>query len=558
MDTYLVIGTVIVGLFVLIFAKEAYDSKKKYKKIIDKAEASFGHKSDRKYTQDELDNIKHMFYRSMNEDSIDDITAGDLEIDDIFMAYNNCLSAPGSEYFYYRLRNPEYDDKKLEAFEKKVEFVRTDVTSRRLLEKAFLKIGGLRQANFYDCLDFFDNIERKPLIKEYITIALFILSVVLTCINPGQFVFFLVLVLVYNIISYYSARGTIESYVVCMKYIVNFIGCSEELCKSAIPELSDDYAEIFDAVSKLSRLKKRSGLLNSSNATGAGNPVDLIADYLRMFFHVDIIRFYHMLDELNKNRDEIERLYFLLGRLEGYVACASFREAQPSYCIPESGKGIKAVNVYHPMISNPVKNSIDTEKCVLITGSNASGKSTFLKTIALNAIFARTVHICMADSFVLDDYHIFSSMSLRDDLMNEDSYFMVEIKALKRIFDYADANPQKKVLCFVDEVLRGTNTIERIAACTKIMENISGRGIMCFAATHDIELTELLEEEYINYHFDEQILENDIVFNYELKTGRATSRNAIKLLSIMGFSDDIVSRAQDMAERFISEKVWKK
>ena len=156
----------------------------------------------------------------------------------------------------------------------------------------------------------------------------------------------------------------------------------------------------------------------------------------------------------------------------------------------------------------------------------------------------------------MDDYHVLSSMSLKDDILNHDSYFMVEIKALKRIFDYRSENPDKKVLCFVDEVLRGTNTVERIACATQILKAFDSDNILCFAATHDIELTDLLKEQYENYHFDEEIKEDDVLFNYLIKPGKATSRNAIRLLSLMGFPENIIDKANNMAKDFTENGVW--
>ncbi len=183
---------------------------------------------------------------------------------------------------------------------------------------------------------------------------------------------------------------------------------------------------------------------------------------------------------------------------------------------------------------------------MLITGSNASGKSTFLKTVALGSIFAQTVHTVLADSYEGAMCRPVSSMSLRDDVQGGDSYYMVEIKALKRILDLLETEGLP-VLCFVDEVLRGTNTIERIAASTQILKSIAKQNNMCFAATHDIELTYLLEGFYHNYHFEEEIAENDISFSYKIMEGRASTRNAIRLLGIMGYAPDIIEEAEAMA-----------
>ena len=113
------------------------------------------------------------------------------------------------------------------------------------------------------------------------------------------------------------------------------------------------------------------------------------------------------------------------------------------------------------------------------------------------------------------------------------------------------------ILCFVDEVLRGTNTVERIAASTQILKSLGHSGILCFAATHDIELTELLQNDFDNYHFEEDVRDGDIFFNYRLKSGKATTRNAIRLLELMGYDQAVIERASAQAEQFVASGVWK-
>ena len=190
----------------------------------------------------------------------------------------------------------------------------------------------------------------------------------------------------------------------------------------------------------------------------------------------------------------------------------------------------------------------------MLTGSNASGKSTFLKTVAINAVFAQTIHTVLADAYEGGIYQICSSMALKDDITSGESYYMVEIRAIKRILDFIGR--ERRVLCFVDEVLRGTNTVERIAAGAEILLSLTSAHAMCFAATHDVELTGLLEEHYDNYHFEEEIVENDIYFNYRLMKGKATTRNAIRLLSVMGYQKEIIENAERRAERFRQAGKW--
>lgn len=147
-------------------------------------------------------------------------------------------------------------------------------------------------------------------------------------------------------------------------------------------------------------------------------------------------------------------------------------------------------------------------------------------------------------------------MALRDSILSNESYYIVEIKSLKRILDHV--NSQIPTLCFVDEVLRGTNTLERIAASSHILATLAKMNALVFAATHDIELTHILEDIYSNYHFQERIVGNEVRFDYKLYQGRAVSKNAIKLLGMLGYSKDIIAKAEKAAENFLIAGEWRK
>ena len=132
---------------------------------------------------------------------------------------------------------------------------------------------------------------------------------------------------------------------------------------------------------------------------------------------------------------------------------------------------------------------------------------------------------------------------------------MVEIRSLKRIRDAAGAG-DLPVLALIDEVLRGTNTAERIAASTEILKDLAGRDTLVFAATHDRELTESLAETYENCHFEETWDGKDVTFSYRLHEGPATTRNAIRLLGAVGFDPEVTSRAEALAEDFEKTGHW--
>ena len=337
------------------------------------------------------------------------------------------------------------------------------------------------------------------------------------------------------------------------------MNAAEDMEKSKIPHIEEYVSHLTKARKKFARFKRNSFFFVTGGSGDAGGGLEkLFIDYLNFTFRIDLLQFSTLIEELSKNMDAFEEMTENLGILESAIAIASFRIQFPEYCRPVLDNTRKAFlhgeNLYHPMIEEPVKNSISTDRGVLLTGSNASGKSTFLKTVAVNAVLAQTVYTCMADVYEGNYYQIYTSMALRDDLMSQESYYIVEIKSLKRILDHIE--DEVPLLCFVDEVLRGTNTVERIAASSQILKSMARRNVMCFAATHDIELTSILEKDYNNYHFQEEVKDDDILFNYQLYEGRATSRNAIKLLSIIGYAPDIIQKAEHSAGKFIETGEW--
>ena len=132
----------------------------------------------------------------------------------------------------------------------------------------------------------------------------------------------------------------------------------------------------------------------------------------------------------------------------------------------------------------------------------------------------------------------------------------MEIKSLRRILLASQETESAPVLCCIDEVLRGTNTVERISASAEILRCFAGTDTACFAATHDVELTSLLADVYDNYHFSEEITDGDVRFSYRLQPGPSNTCNAIALLGALGYDWALVSRASARADRFLAEGKW--
>lgn len=553
---------VIVLAALAVFAYTAIKSKKSaILRMQNRIKEQWGNFSEREYDYKEYEKIADYFKKAITslEDKsciIDDITWNDLDMDTMFMAMNTTYSSAGEECLYKILRIVENDENKLKERDRLAEYFTSHKKETEKLQEIYYSLGRTKNISLTEFMGRLYELKEKSNIKHYILDILLGLSIVSLFIEPVIGIVFLLIMIIINTIVYYNRKAEIESYFVCFKYLI----CMQESARLIIEENCEGIIEYTDRLSKICKIltpiRKGAFLLASTNMSGSIS--EIIMEYVRMITHVDIIKFNSMLRLTKEHSKDVEDLFSTLGYIEAMIAVASFRESLTYYAKPdfsEKGQaGIYFIDIYHPLIEEPVVNSIEEDKCVLLTGSNASGKSTFLKTVAINAIFAQTIYTCTAKQYKTSYYCIYTSMALRDNLEGQESYYIVEIKSLKRILDCIDSG--KKVICFVDEVLRGTNTVERIAASTYILKSLADNGAMCFAATHDVELTHILENIYANYHFQEEVRDDDVLFNYKLYDGRAVSRNAIKLLKVMGYDNGIIKNAELSAQKFLDTGMW--
>ncbi|WFR54783.1 hypothetical protein QA584_14265 [Anaerocolumna sp. AGMB13025] len=548
---------IIIAIFAAFIAKSIYDKKNNHIKLIARLRREWGEIPEEEYTSESLKSLSS-YYRSVKEEGldVDDITWNDVDMDQIFMLVNNTGSAIGEEYLYSVLRKVKFKEEDLLERNRLIEFFQQNEEKRMDLQLALRGMGKLRNVSVYEYINQLDKLTVKSSIPHYLMDLGLIAAIALIFFNPGLGGLLTFGMIANNIIQYYRRKAEIEIYFSVCSYIIRLLNSVKDITKLDIPEIKTYTAQLEHASSKFSQFKKGSRIVAGKNPNG--DIMDLGLDYVRMLFHTDLIKFNSMLDSFKQNRAALNEMFISIGTLDSMIAVASFRKMLDYYCLPKLTSGsnpfLHVDELFHPMIEEPVTNSIHEDRCVLITGSNASGKSTFIKTLAINAILSQTIFTSVSKSYQASFFQIASSMALQDNIFSKESYYIVEIKSLKRILDRLNDNIP--TLCFVDEVLRGTNTLERIAASSQILYSFSEGNAMCFAATHDIELTHILESFYSNYHFQEQIVEDNVLFDYKLFEGRAISKNAIKLLGVMGYSEDIIGRATESANRFLTDGTW--
>lgn len=546
-----VVGVAII--FILFFLLLSYiDKRRRLIKIRKRIRYNYGRWREVDYSDEVLSVIGE--YADSKEKMIDDITWNDLDMDSLFMSINHTWSFAGEDYLYYLLHVPQIDPEEWKAQEEMIDYYQTHEKERTEMQLEFARVGKNHASSVYTYIMDSINLNTKVPPLHYLSFILFIFSVVCTILDPKQGLGLLVFVMFANIMAYFYKRKKLESSMQALQYFKRLMESARRITKKNLIASPHYHDRVMRDYKKLKRLMGASAYFGPAN-WDSPSLTEMFLDYIRLITHVDSIFFYHCMKRMSQNIDTVEELFTTMGFLESLLAVGSLREALPYWCRPrfteESGLDIK--DAYHPSLTEPVPNSIKTSKGILITGSNASGKSTFLKTAAMNAILAQSLHTCAAKEYRGSWFHIFSSMALKDSLYKGESYYIAEIKALKRVMEPVE---EQAVLCFVDEVLRGTNTVERIAASTQVLKEFHKKGILCFAATHDIELTYLLEDEYENYHFQEQVADGEIVFDYLLYEGRASSRNAIQLLGILGYDQEIIDGAKAMVDGFLATGKW--
>ncbi|OZV10258.1 DNA mismatch repair protein MutS [Tissierella sp. P1] len=236
---------------------------------------------------------------------------------------------------------------------------------------------------------------------------------------------------------------------------------------------------------------------------------------------------------------EVKKWIEAIGEVESLISLSVLMQIDEGVSFPtidNSNLRVSGESLGHPLISNNerVLNNIKIDDSILIiTGSNMSGKTTFLRTIGINLVLAYSGGPVYASKMSCPILEIFTSMRVTDDLKNGISTFYAELLRIKEIINYANKN--NNIIFLIDEIFRGTNSEDRILGAKNVLGNLNKLGVVGAITTHDLELCILAKYNRIeNYHFSEQYKNNKIHFDYKIKPGKSTSTNAKYLMESVG------------------------
>lgn len=225
---------------------------------------------------------------------------------------------------------------------------------------------------------------------------------------------------------------------------------------------------------------------------------------------------------------------------EAMISCALLPYARKTTCLPEMTETkepfVKGETVYHPLIdqNEVVSNSFELKGSNIITGSNMSGKSTFMRCIGVNTILAMAGCRVCASAYQSSLMNVISSMRVHDELALGISTFYAEVLRIRRIMD--ESNKKMPLLVLIDEIFKGTNSADRIIGASEAIRRLQHPWLLCLVTTHDFELC-TISNEIQNYHFSEYYVNDKIYFDYLLKDGRCQTTNAKQLMRMAGIID---------------------
>ncbi|MGK0577587.1 MutS-related protein [Macrococcus capreoli] len=475
----------------------------------------------------------NQYYDYFKEDSahhIDDVTWNDLDLDRVFHRMNYNFTSVGEEYMYAALRN-------INNHFANESLMQTISNHKSLREKISFILADLGRSTNNNASRFaFKNKSYKQYNPLMILVSLLpFLSIFSFAFGPSIGIFTVIFAIGVVMSLAMSFKSKAELLYSDLFYAVKIIDTANQLLK---------LKQSHEAVNlpKIRSIKFLSYLMLSDDNNEMNIALQLI-NAIKMLFMTDYHIYHYALRILRKNQGSFSEYYQVVGQYDLSYSVAMYRQTLPYYALPETGS-LHTEEIYHPLLTQPVANDYTHHKSVLLTGSNASGKSTFMKTIALNIVLAQAINTTTSEVFRYQPGSVLTSMNLEDSLAKGDSYFIAEIKSIKRIIHAIEHYPVTYI--FIDEILRGTNTKERISSATAILNHINNnKNTTLFAATHDIELTEILKDTFDFYYFREHLTEdNEIEFDYTIRKGITTTSNAIELMRIHNYPEYIYHDAK--------------
>lgn len=502
----------------------------------------------------DFDLVGRYFYNNARTErafqTIDAETTSDLDLNSVFERLDRTVSKVGQQVLYARLRTLRGRED-AEAFGRRTDWFRREgPTAKRCANH----LARLSEQDAYDLQNLvFDTPARVRHIGWIHTLcAAAVASLLSAILFHPLFLLLFVAVFACNLVFHYSNKINITLYTSAVRQLARALKTGRALAAEGIPGAVEAQA----AIEGVARVERRSRIVGSQG--DGGNELAAIfwffVELVKIAFNIEVILFHRFIGSITARREAIHALLRFIGETDAAISVMRLREESPT-CRPAftDGKYLCAAEVVHPLIADCVPNTLRLDGTgLLLTGSNMSGKTTFIRTLMLNALLAETLDICFAASWTAPYMRLFSAIRIADDVTEGTSYYLQEVMTVKRHLDAAT----EPVPCLfaLDELFKGTNTTERIAAGKAVLARLNRGPHLVLCSTHDIELAELLRgDNFELHHFREQVTEGQLVFDYRLHAGPLTTRNAIRILALYDYPAELIAEAHEVQKRLLEK-----
>jgi DNA mismatch repair ATPase MutS len=492
--------------------------------------------------------------------TISDQTARDVDFEELFMFVDRTNSKIGQQLLYQTLRTiPKNQFRSLEI-ERIIGFLDAN---QKIKESTVLELNRLNDTATYfiQGLIFNKHIAKPSWFWLIPLFSVFSTANLILSIFYPVFILLFLPVLAINFVFHYWNKKNVVSYSNSIPQLLLLNRIAHKLIRSGvILERAQEVRKSNEAISDLSKaaifFKIESKINNEMGQFG-----EFILELVKAAFLLEPILVFKVIRGLEMKRSDISILLQATAQVDVAISIASFREALPYYSFPvisNEKNSFFASEVYHPLINDAVANTMDLSygKSVLISGSNMSGKTTFIRTIGINTILAQTINTVCARKFTTPVLKVHSAIKISDDLLDDTSYYFQEVKTMKKMIVASESASQN--LFLLDEIFKGTNTIERIASGKAVLSYLSQNSNLVLVSTHHLELIDLLTDSYDYFHFSESVENGALTFDYKLMPGRLNNTNAIRILEINKFPTKITSEAKKLAEQIRKKKLGDK
>ena len=501
-----------------------------------------------------FDLIGHYFkYKdhSANFQTVDNQLINDIDLFELFMYIDRTHSKIGQQYLYNQLHSIDIT-LHFEEQEVLIDYLTEHKEKRVKIQSLLSKLN--KRESYYISNLFLDEFLQKP--KWFWVVRVFsmvgIATLLLSFLFNKLFILLLIIYIV-NMVFYLWNKNNIMVYSDSIPQLIPLYKIAKEfVLMDIIPKSKQKILSSADSIHELKNqikfFKVKTGIISEIETL-----VLFLREVINIMFLIEPQIVFNVLKKLGKKRNDIQVLFEYIGKIDSSISIAAIRTNMPYYCIPTllntNRITLDFTDIYYPLIPDCVPNSLQIQdKSILLTGSNMSGKTTFIRTVALNVLFAQTLNTCFAKTFKLSQTRLFSAIRITDDLFSDKSYFFEEVLTIKNMID--ESMSDSKNIFFLDEIFKGTNTVERIAAGKAVLSYLAKfDNNIIFVSTHDIELADLLNDTYELYHFTEVIQEEQIHFDYTLKRGNLSTKNAIRILEINDYPPQIVEEARRISTK---------